>query len=75
MYHDAEWGLKTLKEHFPQGARIRIESGVEAVEKGGPDVWLFGEVAESAEQFCDRKVTVVAPPDYYEPPANVVDVK
>ena len=75
VYHDAEWGLKTLKEHFPQGARIQIESGVEAVEKGGPDVWLFGEVAESAEQFCDRKVTVVAPPDYYEPPANVVDVK
>ena len=75
VYHDAEWGLKALKEHFPQGARIRIESGVEAVEKGGPDVWLFGEVAESAEKFCDRKVTVVAPPDYYEPPANVVEVK
>ena len=75
VYHDAEWGLKALKEHFPQGARIQIESGVEAVEKGGPDVWLFGEVAESAEKFCDRKVTVVAPPDYYEPPANVVEVK
>ena len=75
VHHDAEWGLKALKEHFPQGARIRIESGVEAVEKGGPDVWLFGEVAESAEKFCDRKVTVVAPPDYYEPPANVVEVK
>ena len=75
VYHDSEWGLKALKEHFPQGARIRIESGVEAVEKGGPDVWLFGEVAESAEQFCDRKVTVVAPPDYYEPPSNVVDVR
>lgn len=75
VYHDGEWSLNALKECFQNGARVRIESGVADVESAGPDVWLFGEVAESAERFGDRKVTVVAPSDYYEPPANVVEVK
>lgn len=75
VYHDAEWSLKVLKERFPKGARIRIKDGVDDIETTGPDVWLFGEVAESAERFGDRKVTVVAPPDYYEPPANVAEVR
>lgn len=74
VYHDGEWSLKALKGRFPKGARIRIESGAE-VEAAGSDVWLFGEVAESAAGFGDRKVTVVAPPDYYEAPSNVVEVK
>ena len=75
VYHDGEWGLKAVRGYFPKGAKVRIESGVEDVENAGGEVWLFGEVAESAARFGNRKVVVVDPPDYYEPPANVVEVR
>ncbi len=67
--------MKAVRGYFPKGAKVRIESGVEDVENAGGEVWLFGEVAESAARFGNRKVVVVDPPDYYEPPANVVEVR
>ena len=74
VYHDAEWSLRALKGYFPEGARVRIESGV-APCADAKEVWLFGAVAESSDRFPGASVTVVSPPEYYEPGENVKRVE
>lgn len=74
VFHDAEWSLRALKGYFPEGARVRIESGV-APCADAKEVWLFGTVAESSDRFPGASVTVVSPPEYYEPGENVKRVE
>lgn len=74
VFHDSEWPLRVLKGYFPEGARIRIESGVAPFDEA-EEVWLFGTVAESSGRFPDAAVTVVSPPEYYEPGINVKHVE
>ena len=74
VYHDAEWSLRALKGYFPEGARVRIESGIAPCAEA-KEVWLFGAVAESSDRFPGASVTVVSPPEYYEPGENVKRVE
>ena len=70
VFHDAEWSLPAVRGFFPNGARVRIESGVVPCAEA-KEVWLFGTVAEASGRFPEAAVTVVSPPEYYEPGDNV----
>lgn len=71
-YHDASWSLKAIRGRLPEGAVIRIANGVGEMTDGNAQaVWLFGSVAEASHRFPNARVTVVDPPEYYEPEENV----
>lgn len=74
--HDAGWSLRAVRAHLPDGAVVRIRAGAGDPPPPGParEVWLFGDVAESSDRFPDAAVTVVEPPAFYGPGANVVRV-
>ena len=71
VYRDAEWNLKTVVKRFPNGARFCIRPGIPENAPDTGDVWLFGEVAEASHRFPNSSVTVVDPPEFYEPENNV----
>lgn len=75
VLHDGAWTLGVIRGLLPEGAVIRIREGAEApLPAPAREVWLFGDVAESSDRFPDAEVTVVDPPEFYEPGANVVRV-
>ena len=74
VYRDAGWSIGAVRRYFPGGARYRLDPFVPDGAAAAGDVWLFGDVAESAWRFPDARITLVAPPEFCERPANVVRV-
>lgn len=78
VYRDGEWTLKAVCDYFPQGARYYIPVGVppnaERTINAENDVWLFGSAAESSARLSSARISVVAPPEFYERSPNVVRV-
>lgn len=74
VYRDEGWSLKAVAKHFPDGARFCIRPGVpeDVVDSG--EVWLFGDAAESAWRFPAARLTLVSPPEFFDPPTNAVVV-
>lgn len=74
VYRDEGWGLKSVAKRFPDGARFCIRPGVpeDVVDSG--EVWLFGDAAESAWRFPAARLTLVSPPEFFDPPTNAVVV-
>ena len=74
VYRDEGWGLKSVAKRFPDGARFCIRPGVpeDVVDSG--EVWLFGDVAEAAWRFPAARLTLVSPPEFFDPPTNAVVV-
>ena len=75
VYRDEGWSLKSVAKRFPDGARFCIRPGVpeDVVDSG--EVWLFGDAAESAWRFPAARLTLVSPPEFFDPPTNAVVVK
>jgi hypothetical protein len=71
VYHDNDWSLAVVRSYFPNGAHFFIKSGVPSSAEDSGEVWLFGDVAESSHRFPSSNVTVVDPPEFYEPEKNV----
>jgi hypothetical protein len=71
VYHDNGWPLAVVCSYFPNGAHFFIKSGVPSNAEASGEVWLFGDVAESSHRFPCSNVTVVDPPEFYEPEKNV----
>ena len=71
---DKEWSLKAVAKRFPGGARLCIRPGVPANAEDAGEVWLFGDAAESAWRFPSARLTLVDPPEFFEPPPNAVTV-
>ena len=71
VYHDNDWSLAVVRSYFPNGAHFFIKSGVPSSAEDSGEVWLFGDVAESSHRFPCSNVTVVDPPEFYEPEKNV----
>lgn len=74
VYRDSSWSLKAVSMFFENGARFRIEPGVPrgaCVSHGEGEIWLFGDVAESAWRFPAASVVLVSPPEFCEAPENV----
>lgn len=71
VYHDNDWSLAVVRSYFPNGAHFFIKSGVPSNAEDSGEVWLFGDVAESSHRFPCSNVTVVDPPEFYEPEKNV----
>ena len=74
VYRSEGWSLKSVAKRFPDGARFCIRSGVpeDVVDSG--EVWLFGDAAESAWRFPAARLTLVDPPEFFDPPTNAVVV-
>ena len=71
VYRSEGWSLKSVAKLFPDGARFCIRPGVPTNAEDAGEVWLFGDVAESSHRFPCSNVTVVDPPEFYEPEKNV----
>ena len=74
VYRDEGWSLKSAAKRFPDGARFCIRPGVpeDVVDSG--EVWLFGDAAEAAWRFPAARLTLVSPPEFFDPPTNAVVV-
>ena len=74
VYRSEGWSLKSVAKLFPDGARFCIRPGVpeDVVDSG--EVWLFGDAAESAWRFPAARLTLVSPPEFFDPPTNAVVV-
>ena len=74
VYRDEGWSLKSVAKRFPDGARFCIRPGVpeDVVDSG--EVWLFGDAAEAAWRFPSARLTLVSPPEFFDPPTNAVVV-
>ena len=72
VYRDEVWSLKSVAKRFPDGARFCIRPGVpeDVVDSG--EVWLFGDAAEAAWRFPAARLTLVSPPEFFDPPTNAV---
>ena len=72
VYRSEGWSLKSVAKRFPDGARFCIRPGVpeDVVDSG--EVWLFGDVAESVWRFPAARLTLVDPPEFFDPPTNAV---
>ena len=75
VYRDDGWSLKSVAKLFPNGARFCIRPGVpeDVVDSG--EVWLFGDAAEAAWRFPAARLTLVSPPEFFDPPTNAVVTK
>ena len=75
VYRDEGWSLKSVAKRFPDGARFCIRPGVpeDVVDSG--EVWLFGDAAEAAWRFPSARLTLVSPPEFFDPPTNAVVTK
>ena len=74
VYRDEGWSLKSVAKRFPDGARFCIRPGVPANAEDAGEVWLFGDAAESAWRFPAARLTLVSPPEFFDPPTNAVVV-
>ena len=74
VYRDEGWSLKSVVKRFPNGARFCIRPGVPANAEDSGEVWLFGDAAESAWRFPSARLTLVSPPEFFDPPTNAVVV-
>lgn len=74
VYRDEGWSLKSVAKLFPNGARFCIRPGVPANAEDAGEVWLFGDAAESAWRFPAARLTLVSPPEFFDPPTNAVVV-
>ena len=74
VYRDEGWGLKSVAKRFPDGARFCIKPGVPSNAEDSGEVWLFGNAAESAWRFPSARLTLVSPPEFFDPPTNAVVV-
>ena len=74
VYRDEGWSLKAVAKRFPDGARFCIRPGVPASAEDAGEVWLFGDAAESAWRFKVARLTLVSPPEFFDPPTNAVVV-
>ena len=74
VYRDEGWSLKSVAKLFPNGARSCIRPGVPANAEDSGEVWLFGDAAESAWRFPAARLTLVSPPEFFDPPTNAVVV-
>ena len=74
VYRSEGWSLKSVAKLFPNGARFCIRPGVPANAEDSGEVWLFGDAAESAWRFPAARLTLVSPPEFFDPPTNAVVV-
>lgn len=74
VYHDNDWSLAVVRSYFPNGAHFFIKSGVPSNAEDSGEVWLFGDVAESAWRFPAARLMLVDPPEFFDPPTNAVVV-
>ncbi|MBQ6136836.1 MAG: hypothetical protein IJI73_05640 [Kiritimatiellae bacterium] len=74
VYRDEGWSLKAVAKRFPDGARFCIRPGVPANAEDSGEVWLFGDAAEAAWRFPAARLTLVSPPEFFDPPTNAVVV-
>ena len=74
VYRDEGWSLKAVAKRFPDGARFCIRPGVPENAEDAGEVWLFGDTAESAWRFPAARLTLVSPPEFFDPPTNAVVV-
>jgi len=74
VYRDEGWSLKAVAKRFPDGARFCIRSGVPVNTEDAGEVWLFGDAAEAAWRFPAARLTLVSPPEFFDPPTNAVVV-
>ena len=74
VYHDNDWSLAVVRSYFPNGAYFFIKSGVPTNAEDAGEVWLFGDVAESAWRFPAARLMLVDPPEFFDPPTNAVVV-
>ena len=72
VYRDEGWSLKSVAKRFPDGARFCIRPGVPANAEDAGEVWLFGDAAEAAWRFPAARLTLVSPPEFFDPPTNAV---
>jgi hypothetical protein len=72
VYRDDGWSLKSVAKRFLDGARFCIRSGVPENAEDDDEVWLFGDAAEAAWRFKDARLTLVSPPEFFDPPTNAV---
>jgi len=75
VYRGEGWGIRSVREFFPDGARFCLAAGVPEVATDGGEVWLFGDAAESAWRFPASRLTLVSPPEFCDIPTNAVVVK
>ena len=74
VYHDNDWSLAVVRSYFPNGAHFFIKLGVPSSAEDSGEVWLFGDVAESAWRFPAARLMLVDPPEFFDPPTNAVVV-
>jgi hypothetical protein len=74
VYRSEGWSLKSVAKLFPNGARFCIRPGVPTNAEDAGEVWLFGYAAESAWRFPAARLTLVSPPEFFDPPTNAVVV-
>lgn len=74
VYRDERWSLKSVAKRFPDGARFCIRPGVPEDVVDAGEVWLFGDVVESAWRFPAARLMLVSPPEFFDPPTNAVVV-
>ena len=72
VYRDEGWSLKSVAKRFPDGARFCVRPGVPENAEDDGEVWLFGDAAESAWRFPSARLTLVSPPEFFDPPTNAV---
>ena len=72
VYRDEGWSLKSVAKRFPDGARFCVRPGVPADAEDAGEVWLFGDAAEAAWRFPAARLTLVSPPEFFDPPTNAV---
>ena len=72
VYRDEGWSLESVAKRFPDGARFCIRPGVPENAEDAGEVWLFGDTAESAWRFPAARLTLVSPPEFFDPPTNAV---
>ena len=66
VFRDQSWSMRSVRGFFPGGARFHIATGVPEDVPIQGEVWLFGDVAESAWRFPAARVTLVSPPEFCE---------
>ncbi len=74
VYRDDGWSLKAVAKRFPDGARFCVRPGVPEDVVDAGEVWLFGDAAEAAWRFPAARLTLVSPPEFFDPPTNAVVV-
>ena len=72
VYRDDGWSLKSVAKRFPDGARFCVRPGVPADAEDAGEVWLFGDAVEAAWRFPAARLTLVSPPEFFDPPTNAV---